>query len=239
MRTFGLQTYTVRKLIKEDLDFTLHELKSMKLTTLECARMPIDQMSINSLKKYRMKVISLQLTLNKIQRKYNEILHFCKETGNNNVVISVLPIWARIPLIGPRLFTSKVNKLSSKYQKEGIRICFHHHAYEMKKTQKNFYLDRYLKNLHPHVGLIIDTYWITLMGQDPLDIYKRYIDRVQGIHLRDYQKSGQDIEIGQGTIDFKTFIQKLNTNVYTVIEQNAKDPLISIQQSLNYLEENI
>lgn len=237
MRTFGIQTFTIRKEMKDDLDLSIKKIRDLGIKQIEGARMPIDQHTIEVLKKNRIDVLSLQLTYHKLVHREQEIIRFCKEMKTKHVIISVLPLWARVPLCGYTLFASKVNELISRYEKVGIEVSFHHHDYEMKKTKQGLILDRILKHINPKLGLIIDTYWITKMKQDPIDIYLKYKNRIKGMHLREYGKSGQHYPIGEGTVDFKTILNTIDQHVYTVIEQKTDSPFQDIKKALTHLEE--
>lgn len=232
MRTIGLQTYTVRALMKEDLEFTLSELKSIGIKEIEVSRMPIDAQTATWIKQHDLSVCAIQLTLNKLMRDTANVIAFAKAVNANHVVVSVLPWWGHIPLFGINMFIKKMHELLTVYEKEGIRLSFHHHAYEIKKNL----LPIFDQHFDKRIGFVLDTYWITLSQKDPLEIYQTYSHRVRGIHLRDYL-DGHDITPGKGKVDFKRILDHLLESVYTVIEENALDPLIAVEEARLYLEE--
>ncbi len=231
MRQIGLQTYTVRKLMKEDLELTFSELKSMGIQQIEVSRMPINDDTAQKISEYQFDVCSLQITMKKLFNDAEEIIRFARTVNANHVVVSVLPWWGHIPVIGIKRFVKKMHELQRIYEKEGIILSFHHHAYEI----KNDILPVLDKWLDKKIGFIIDTYWITFSKKDPLEVYQDFKHRVKGIHLRDYV-DGHDITPGKGNIDFKRIFGQVPDTVYTVIEENAKDPLIAIKEAKHYLE---
>ncbi len=231
MRQIGLQTYTVRHLMKEDLELTFSELKSMGIQQIEVSRMPINDETAQKIDQYQFDVCSLQITMKKLFHDAEEIIRFARTVNANHVVVSVLPWWGHIPVIGIKRFVKKMHELLLIYEKEDITVSFHHHAYEI----KNDILTVLDKMLDQKIGFIIDTYWITFSNKDPLTVYQDFKHRVKGIHLRDYLE-GHDITPGKGKIDFKRILDQASDTIYTVIEENAKDPLIAIEEAKHYLE---
>ena len=237
MRTFGLQTFTIRKEMKSDFEHAIKTIHEIGIKEIEAARMKIDQQAIDVLKKYQMNVISLQMTYHKLMHKKSKIIHFCKEMKTKYVIISVLPLWAHLPLIGFSLFSKRANQLIEVYEKQGLNVAFHHHAYEMKRIKDKLRLDHILKSISPKLGLVIDTYWMTKMNQDPRQIYLKYKKRVIGIHLREYGLNGEHSTIGQGVVQFKELLNILEEDVYTVIEQKTESAYNDIKEGFTYLEE--
>lgn len=236
MKTYGLQTFTVRKEMNKDLDLAIKSIHELGISDLEVARIKTDQHTIDVLKKYKMNVLSLQITLKKMMKKQDEIIHFCKSLNIKHIVISVLPIFAHLPLIGYSLFAKRVNQLMDMYLNHGLKISFHHHAYEMKQIKNDIRLSRILQSINPNLGLVIDTYWMTKMNQDPKAIYAKYEDRIIGIHLREYGMNGKHCTIGYGVVQFKELLQIIKPDVYQVIEQKTKSPYEDIKEALLYLE---
>jgi sugar phosphate isomerase/epimerase len=217
--------------MKEDLEFTLSEIKSIGINQIEVSRMPIHAQTAMWINQYQISVCSIQLTMHKLFNDSANIIAFAKAVNTNQVVVSVLPWWAHLPRFGMKTFIKKMHELLGIYEKEGIHVSFHHHAYEM-KHQILSVLDH---KLDKRIGFILDTYWITSSQQDPLVVYQTYSHRVRGIHLRDYL-DGHDATPGQGKVDFKKLLDHILEPVYTVIEEDAQDPLIAVEEAKLYLE---
>ncbi|MDY0294796.1 MAG: sugar phosphate isomerase/epimerase [Acholeplasmataceae bacterium] len=237
MNKIGLQTYTIRKWIKEDKEDAFKKIKDLGIDHIEACRMTLDQETIDLLKKYDIKVTSLQITFRKLKHQKEKVLHFAKSLKIEYLIISVLPLWARIPIIGSSLFSNQVNQLLDFYLKEGFTLGFHHHAYEMKNTTYGIRLDHIFQKMNPSLKLIMDTYWVTLMHQNPLTIYENYHKRIVGIHLRDYGDDTKNTTLGRGSVPFKALFSIIDDKVYLVIEQNTEDPKRAIEEGLRYMEE--
>lgn len=238
MRTIGLQTFTIRSWIKQNPDEAMKRMVSLGIHQIEAARMPFDQKMIDILKKYQVSVNSLQITYHKLKTQQETIRHFAAELKCPFLIISVLPLWARIPLIGYSLFSKRVNQLAKSYQAYGLSLGFHHHAYEMKTKKDLLKLDFIFANIDPTVKLVMDTYWVTLMHQDPIMIYNRFKSRIVGVHLRDYGLNHKNTTLGTGTVSFKALIDIIDPKVYLVIEQDAEDPEQAVKEGLRYMEEH-
>lgn len=237
MKMIGLQTYTIRKWLRKNPEDAIKRMNEMGIRQIEASRMKLDQKMIDLLIKYNIKVFSVQLTYFKLRRKKEKVCHFAKSLNVKYLIISVLPIWARIPLIGNSLFSKGVHRLIDVYHKEGFTLGFHHHAYEMKQLKDHVRLDYVFHLMDLRLKLVMDTYWVTKKKQDPVAIYKRYENRIVGIHLRDYGNDNKNVTISKGCVDFKTLVNTIDSKVYLVIEQNTKDPKTAIEEGLRYMEE--
>lgn len=86
--------------------------------------------------------------------------------------------------------------------------------------------------------LELDTYWSNKGGADPLQTLLEYKELVPLIHIKDMDKNGDFIELGQGIIDFPSIFRILRDVgvMYYFVEQDvSKDPMKSIMVSLDYL----
>ncbi len=243
---FGVQTYTVRHLLKKKLSVTLTLLKRRDVHGVELARIPINDMTVALLNQHQIEVLAIQLTYKKLKRKVKKIVDFCKMTSCNRVCVSVLPISA---ILGQEKalisFAKKLNKLQKIYEKHEIELGFHHHDYEFKKVGKLTKFEILYRETNPKVKFVLDTYWATKSKVVPLDLINRVGKRLMGIHLRDYNfddktKKAYDTELGRGTVDFKKVIEYGKTFAgYMVIEQDTKHPMQSIDMSMKYLKNNV
>ena len=77
---------------------------------------------------------------------------------------------------------NKLGKLS--LEKYGIKSCFHHHMGTVVQTVEE--TTRLMENTDPkYVFLCFDTGHFTFAGEDPLQVLKKYVDRVGHVHLKD------------------------------------------------------
>jgi sugar phosphate isomerase/epimerase len=239
----GVQTFTIRRLVRKKLSVSLTLLKRRDVHAIELARMPLSDMTVAMLNQHQLEVLSLQLTYQKLKRKFKQVVDFCKMTACSRVCVSVLPISA---ILGGEQailkFSKKLNHLQARYEKEHIELGFHHHDFEFKNVGRSTKFDLIFKHTDPKVKFVIDTFWATKSHINLVDLIQKVGPRLMGIHLRDFKidsktKEVTDVELGRGEIDFVKVIQFGKTFAdYMVIEQDTKHPMQSIDTSMKYLK---
>lgn len=136
-----------------------------------------------------------------------------------------------------------LNNLGEKCNKEGVRLAMHNHDKEfvpVKGFQWGY--EVLLKETDPaKVVMLLDLYWITKGGGDPVQVLKDYPDRFELFHVKDMDKSPQKLYTcpGYGSIDFKKiFSQAKKTGIKHFIVEIDKtaQPISCVQDSFSYLK---
>ena len=138
-------------------------------------------------------------------------------------------------------------KVPAKVIKEkGSKLMVHNHDFEFTTIFDN-------KNIFEHLdedftsdelGFILDVYWAKYAGVDPVDVIKRYKDRLSCVHLKDLvildDGSKRYGAIGEGILDFKKILKALEDIgcKYAFVEQDdcyGLDPFECLKRSRDYL----
>lgn len=249
--TFGVQTFTVRKAQKKDIEKAYLPLIQMGITSFEVARIDFTPNNASILKdmiaKYGIAVSAIQVKPKYVFGAFEEVVRFCRETNCKNVVISMLPF--RCILGKEQAFYSFVEELDGwfeRYAKEGITLAYHHHNWEyIQLSNGKRRMEELLKRTHK-IQFVHDTYWTAKSGISPTAQIEAFGGRLLGIHLRDLQlkkKNGigvmsVDGAIGDGLIDFAAVLKAAESVgcSYYVIEQNTKNPYKDIEKSFTALQ---
>ena len=82
-------------------------------------------------------------------------------------------------------FCTGMNKLGKIAKEEyGISLTFHHHMGTV--VQDPDEVERMMANTDPeYVSLLFDTGHFTYCGADPLEMVKKYVNRIKHVHLKD------------------------------------------------------
>ncbi|MCA1201732.1 sugar phosphate isomerase/epimerase family protein [Priestia flexa] len=82
---------------------------------------------------------------------------------------------------------------------------------------------------------------IKAAGGDPVEVMRKYIDRIKYVHLKDYQK-GEFLPLGEGHQDFEDMIKVLEDAHYdgwiTIELDSYQDPKVGAEISRKYLSKN-
>ncbi|MFC3161451.1 Sugar phosphate isomerase/epimerase [Chryseobacterium arachidis] len=256
-KTLGIQLYTVRDAISENIEKTLEKLSALGFTELEIygyngtffGKSRNEFQAI--LKNTGLKVISSHHTTGILHQdkgtllnnweKSVEDLHFI---GTKYMVCSYLFPEERT-IENYKKLPELLGKSGEITKKAAIQFAYHNHDFEFEKFDetKNIY-DFILENSSPDlVKMELDLYWISKAGIDPLIYFEKYPKRFPLWHVKDMKAETKDFaEIGNGTIDFKRIFdarEKAGLQ-YWFLEQDSsnKDMFESITISKNYILEH-
>ncbi len=141
-------------------------------------------------------------------------------------------------------FCDGMNRLGKIAKEEyGIALTFHHHMGTV--VQDPDEVERMMANTDPeYVSLLFDTGHFTYCGADPLEMVKKYIDRIKHVHLKDVRPEvvakvkSEDLSFlegvrmgtftvpGDGCIDFAPIFKVLEDNDYEgyMLVEAEQDP---------------
>jgi sugar phosphate isomerase/epimerase len=133
----------------------------------------------------------------------------------------------------------------------GLRFAYHCHGYDSAASPEGTLVDTIAKNTDPkRVSFQIDVFHAFHGGADPVAHIERNAGRVASLHVKDMKKgfpveTGKgtappeaDVPVGTGQIDWPAVFRaakKAGTALY-YLEDESKDPLAHIPQSVAYLE---
>ena len=107
-----------------------------------------------------------------------------------------------------------VEKLCAEY---GKRIAIHNHGrkHELGSVKA---LERLFAKSSPNVGLCLDTAWMMDSGENPVEVARKFKDRLYGIHIKDFvfDKAGkpEDVVAGTGNLDLAALAKLLKEIKY-------------------------
>lgn len=122
----------------------------------------------------------------------------------------------------------------------GMRASFHPHMGSLVQSPEQ--LDKVM--VCTRMSLCPDTGHVVLGGGDPLEVVRKYIDRIDYIHLKDVTKNGMFCPLGTGIIDFLPIIKTLKDcgrDILWAIECDGwdGDPKEGAHITYEYLKENL
>lgn len=129
----------------------------------------------------------------------------------------------------PECFAT-AERLAREYD---VRLAIHNHGagHWLGSAQM---LQRVFSDTGERVGLCLDTAWALDSRLDPVEMVRRFSDRLYGIHLKDFVFDSaahpEDVIIGEGNLDLPEFVRALgetNFGGYAVLEYegDADDPV--------------
>ena len=183
--SYSLQLYTLRNAIQEDLPGTIKKVAEIGFRQVEPYNFVSTAKELGAaLKENGLTAPSGHAPL--LSQDQDEIFAAAKELGITTVIDPFLPEehWQDAETI--QATAAALNAAAKKGADYGIRVGYHNHAWELESTIEGKTALEYFEGLlDPEVVLEVDTYWVAVGGQDPVELLARLGDRVKLIHIKD------------------------------------------------------
>ena len=240
--SYSLQLYTLRNAISEDLPGTIRKVAEIGFTQVEPYNFVATAKELGAaLKENGLTAPSGHAPL--LSHDQDEIFAAAKELGISTVVDPYLPAehWQNAEDI--QATAAKLNAAAKKGAEYGIRVGYHNHAWELESTiEGRTALEYFADLLDPELVLEVDTYWVAVGGQDPVDILTKLGDRVKLIHIKDgplNTDTKAQQPAGKGSVPVLAVIAAAKSLETGVVEFDdyAGDIFEGITESLAFLNE--
>lgn len=245
----GIQLYSVRQQMMEDLDGTLAAVRAAGYTEVEAAALPKKSAKEirAALDKAGLRCVSAHHPFPELHTHFDEIVAYDKELGVQFIICSS-PGYRTPSSVGTvggqRLFSlddwhynaEQFNALGEKTARSGIRFGYHNHTREFVVTDgKTPYMELLQLTDPKKVTFELDCGWAMVAAVNPAEIMKNHPHRISMLHVKDFKlplnpspenHDPKVTELGQGTIDYRPiFAQAAKTQQiqHAFVEQEAFD----------------
>lgn len=241
--SYSLQLYTLRNAISEDLPGTIRKVAEIGFTQVEPYNFVATAKELGAaLKENGLTAPSGHAPL--LSQDQDEIFAAARELGITTVIDPYLPAehWQNAEDI--QATAARLNAAAKKGAEYGIRVGYHNHAWELESTiEGRTALEYFADLLDPELVLEVDTYWVAVGGQDPVDILTKLGDRVKLIHIKDgplNTDTKAQQPAGQGKAPVLDVIAAAKSLEVGVVEFDdyAGDIFEGISESLAFLNNN-
>ena len=255
----GLQLYTLRNPIKEDVGKTIREVAQIGYKQVEPYGFPSPQ-AIDLITQSRdrgMQVNSSHFDWNSLLapdkkgvKPFEKILEIASKHNLTDLVVPYLHEVDRADLSAYKKTAESLNKGAALAKQAGIRLAYHNHAFEFKPMNKGKTgYDVFMESFSPDMSFEVDVFWVKVGGVDPVSMIRKLGQRISQLHLKDlkkgtlcpnYGKLSKEAfdEIGDGMIPMKPIMraaQKAGVKHCHVEQDHSPSPLLSIRKSFNHL----
>jgi len=219
----GLQLYTVRDVLEEDLDAGLAQVASIGYRYVELAglygRTPQQYRAL--LDKHGLAAIAAHEGGDDILNNTPAVVERAKALGYRYVIFPYLDESQRH---GYGELAGRIADAAQKLSSDGLTLCYHNHDFEWEPDADG---KRGIDHLFDGTELKseLDVYWVAKAGDDPLDWMAKLTGRLPILHMKDMHGTVDQgfAEIGTGTIDFPAIIeaaQKRGVKCF-IVEQDS------------------
>jgi sugar phosphate isomerase/epimerase len=251
----GLQLYTVRNEIKNNIADTLHRIAEIGFEAVETAFWP-ENISIKEAGKYLkdagLVVSSAHVDL-PIGEKKSAMLEIAEAFNCTKMIWHGWPEDQRYSTYeGTKELIDIYNEASHFAKLNGLQFGLHNHWWEFRnKVNGTFVYKLLLNSVEPDIFFEIDTYWVKVAGHDPAKIVGEFGKRAPLLHIKDGPAKWNDslpmdnpepmVAVGKGTQNFPAIVNAANGNTEWMIvemDKTATDVFTAIRESYIYLVKN-
>jgi sugar phosphate isomerase/epimerase len=225
----GLQLYSVRDLLPNDYDGTLHQLSAMGYLEVEAAG--FFGRSANAVKRAMTQAglhcVSAHYSYADLAPHLDEAIQFAKALGLEYIICASpgLPEGSPVKSANARVAreamtlddwrwnAEQFNRMGDRVNAAGIKFGYHNHTAEFRDVSGVVIYDELMRLTDPSkVTMEMDCGWVIVGGKNPVDYLNRYPTRISMLHVKDFKLSGTprsdtepppSAELGRGSIDYR------------------------------------
>ena len=247
-KLIGAQLYTIRDYTKdrENLMESFKKLSEIGYTYAQASAM--DHLAPEDIKeageKYNIKITGDHYSFAKMTEDSKAVADLHKIFGCYEPGVGGLPVEARDSKEGILDFMKKANKIADVFAAEGMMFTYHNHAFEFVKVEGKTIMDYILENANKNFKLMVDVYWLSVAGINPVKFLNEHKDMIGGVHYKDLKvvNNGPEIcEVGEGNLDWDLIVKTCDDigvkHIYVEQDRNwTPDPFTSLKTSYENLK---
>lgn len=259
--TIGLQLYTLRHQLKDDVVGTLKAVQEMGYKQVESYEFPKYKQPIEAARDIGLEVHSTHIVWNSVLHPedktvppFAKVLEEAQAVKIKHLVIATIDPKDRQTLDGYKRAAENCNRAAAEAKAAGIQLAYHNHTFEFDPMEggKAGY-DVLMEEFSADMLFEVDAFWVQLGKRDPARLIRSLQGRVTQVHLKDLAagiKLPEKIEgwwslpveafasLGEGTIPVNPIIEAAKDAgvQHCHVEQDlSASPMDSIRRSLSYL----
>ena len=247
----GLQLYSVREAMQENMDKALEKVKEVGYDYVEFAGF-FDKTAdeVNALlEKHGLKAISVHQGISVLSSEGN--YEYLKKIG---VKYAAVPYIGGDGLKGGEQFDENVRnmkKISDELKNYGIRLMYHNHAHEFKTVEGKYLNDWLIEGVgEDKISPELDVCWSTYGGAETDEYILKYSGNIPVLHMKDFiykEKENENDEpfkqvpVGSGCVEWEKIFaasEKAGTEYY-IVEQDSHygdDAFENVKKSRDFLK---
>ncbi len=242
----GIQLYSVRGILEDDVEQTMKELAAMGYEGVEFfGPSPASAQDLKTyLEKYDLECCGWHywgdpLGLRK-EEKLKKTVELYETIDNNSLVISSIPEKYRSTIQDWEKMAEYFNQLAETLAPYDIKLGYHNHDFEFKTLEDQIPWNVFFDNLDPKITMQLDVGNAYYGGADPVEVLRKYGDRAHSVHLKPYspdQEDGFQAIIGEDQVPWEEIFavcDEIGNTEWYIVEYEARvaDPLQEVKRCL-------
>jgi sugar phosphate isomerase/epimerase len=238
---WGVQLYTLREALADDLDGTLAAVARIGYEEVELFQ--LHGLSPRELRA-RLDAVGLQAAsshygMDALRDDLKQTVDGALELGQSLMVVASIPADERTAE-GLARVADDLTRAGERARRSGLRVGYHNHDWELAPlSDGTLPIDLLLDRTDPDlVDWQMDIFWTVHGGGDPLAMLDRRAGRVTSVHVKDRTADGRMVDVGDGLIDFATIMARAEGQglMHAFVEHDRpEDPIRTVRRSYRHL----
>jgi sugar phosphate isomerase/epimerase len=248
----GVQLYSVRAQMKNDLPGALAAVRNMGVDEVEVADLFGKSAADfrTELDKQNLKATGVHFQWPRFDTDIDGAIRDAKVLGCEYVTMPWIPHKGAFTIDQAKSAAEKFNEWGKKCADVGLKFTYHPHGYEFLPYENGTLFDVMVAQTNPkYVNYELDIFWAYDGGADPVALMKKFPDRFPLMHLKDMAKNvhtpnytahenvESDMALGAGQLDIPAILaeaEKIGVKHYYIEDESSKS-LEQIPQSISYV----
>jgi len=139
--------------------------------------------------------------------KPDEAMKLAEAHGTKSIWVSSYPGDMMMSPDGFKAYCEQLNALAKPYAAAGFKLIYHNHAQEFRNFASlngKSGMEILIEETDPAgVGFVLDVFWASAAGADPVDWIRRMKGRMDIIHFKDYAMDDRSYDVEMGSIPWR------------------------------------
>ncbi len=237
--------YTVRSLTASDMLGTLRRVAELGFGAVEFAGFgdtPVPKLR-ETLDELGLRALGAHVQYGTFAGGLQGVCDDLRVLGCEYAIVPSIPDRMRADPGTARALPAQLEEWGAACRQSGLRFAYHNHAFEFAALDGSggSLFDALLGTDPALVDLELDVFWAEYAGKNALAIIRQHGDRIALLHVKDIaaDQDPQDVPVGRGSLDWGAILEAgrvAEVRWFVVEQDNPRDPLDDITQSLRYLE---
>jgi len=248
----GVQLYTFRNQIPQDVPGTFEKISKMGIRELEGGGtygLPLPEFK-KLLQKHNMKMVAVGADFKQLSENPQAAVDLAKTFDAKYVVVHWIPHEQPFGIEDAKKAVDVFNKAGKLLKENGLSLCYHPHGYEFTPYEQGTLFDYIAANTDSqHFNFEMDVFWVKHPGQDPVALLEKYPGRFLLMHLKDRKHGTEGNQKGQADVETNVVLGTGDVGIAAVmkaakkagvkhyfIEDESSRSMEQVPQSLTFLK---
>lgn len=237
----AVQLYSLREELNENFRGIVEKVKDMGYTGVEPYNgLPVSHLEASRLfESLGLEVISAHMPL-PVGDDRPTVLDAAAAYNLKYLVVPWMPQERFESVDSIKALCDELNEASLVARTHGYTLHYHNHDFEFREVDGRPAYDIFLEHLDDTIMLQVDTYWVKVGGQDPVELVKKLGDRAPLLHIKDgpLDKDQPMVAVGDGKMDIPAIVEAGKGHTQSLIvelDRCETDMVEAVAKSYQYM----